>query len=386
MKCSAASNQSSKLKAQSSKNSKPVRIAWLLGNTLAIFAFFVTELCNASEPYCGVYCIQACRTVLQVDGDFETLLSNKYVIGFDGSSLESLKTAADDCGLASMRLHSLSITDLRLASVPIILHVRSDRVGARYDHWVLFLGQSPSGRAIIYDPSHGRLEMEYSDLLATWDGAGLSVSSTYFPLWIHRFLSFSIRLLAFVAVGFACILIIRVLNRYAAIFGSQVRSDAVVATGMISFLGLVGITLDIIGGNKVLANAVAARTIHATYTAREFPEVTTVDLLRQLDNQNPERMPVLIDARFQDDFRYAHIPGAISIPVDCSVVSEREVVSLIPKTSQLVVYCQSKGCLFSDQVAKRLEAMGYSSISIFRDGYVGWKEASLEQRETIIAE
>jgi rhodanese-related sulfurtransferase len=44
----------------------------------------------------------------------------------------------------------------------------------------------------------------------------------------------------------------------------------------------------------------------------------------------------------------------------------------IDKTQKIVLYCQSSGCGFSDEVAAFLKFNGYRNVSIFRGGYREW--------------
>ena len=44
----------------------------------------------------------------------------------------------------------------------------------------------------------------------------------------------------------------------------------------------------------------------------------------------------------------------------------------IPKGSKVVVYCQSKGCEFAENVAVWLQDNGFSDVVIYRGGWVDW--------------
>jgi rhodanese-related sulfurtransferase len=48
----------------------------------------------------------------------------------------------------------------------------------------------------------------------------------------------------------------------------------------------------------------------------------------------------------------------------------------IAKTAPIVIYCQSKGCKFAEEVAKKLITDGFNNISIFRGGWHEWEAKS----------
>lgn len=83
----------------------------------------------------------------------------------------------------------------------------------------------------------------------------------------------------------------------------------------------------------------------------------------------------LVEALPLKYFEAEHLPGAINIDVD-------EVTTLAPKVlpdkdAMIVVYCASAACQNSTQVAKRLEALGYTNVLKYLEGKQDWIEAGL---------
>ncbi|MFO8099043.1 MAG: rhodanese-like domain-containing protein [Salinibacter sp.] len=67
-----------------------------------------------------------------------------------------------------------------------------------------------------------------------------------------------------------------------------------------------------------------------------------------------------------------HIPGSVNVPVD----DIERVKTLAPNTNApIVVYCANADCDASPTAARHLEAMGYTNVVDFEDGYAGWRRA-----------
>lgn len=328
---------------------------------------------DASEPYCGVYSLYVSAQALDRPVEFESLLENKYVIGWEGSSIDSLSRAARDLGLASQPLQGMASWDLRFAPGPVVLHVRSELTRPHYDHWVAYLGEQ-DGKARIVDPSRGEQLIHYSDLLAAWDGAGLAISDSNTLLQMWRWKGWTLRLMIFLGIGCVLSCALRVVLRWL-LNGQKGLVCEVTRLGVAAIaLVLLAIALDFASGAGTLGNAHASRTITNLYFPIEFDEVSTQELELLFRNLSVEKNFQLIDARMASDFQYYPLPGAINIPVNCSVTYEAEAVSSFDRNTPLIVYCQSRGCSYSHSVAKRLHAREFENIRIYADGVAGWTE------------
>ncbi len=83
---------------------------------------------------------------------------------------------------------------------------------------------------------------------------------------------------------------------------------------------------------------------------------------------------LFLDARRPELFARGHIAGAQNLPADEFGERFTAIAGWLPKEAELVVYCDSKSCSLSRQLADKLAEAGYERVVIFRDGWVAWKE------------
>lgn len=83
----------------------------------------------------------------------------------------------------------------------------------------------------------------------------------------------------------------------------------------------------------------------------------------------------VIDARAPQAFAEGHIPGAINIPYDRLPEYLEQLQATVPMDAQVVCYCWSPTCDFSDQLATELRFMGYTNVRVFTGGWENWTAA-----------
>lgn len=100
------------------------------------------------------------------------------------------------------------------------------------------------------------------------------------------------------------------------------------------------------------------------------------DELRTMMDENREFK--LIEALPEKAFRKAHLPGAINIPVEADDFEEQVREAVPDKDKDIVVYCANTECPASPKAAKKMEAMGYTSVHDYEAGKEDWQEAGLK--------
>jgi len=104
--------------------------------------------------------------------------------------------------------------------------------------------------------------------------------------------------------------------------------------------------------------------------AGEYDGIGHVELKKMIDQDLREF--VLVDARNPEEYKEAHIPGAINIP-------EKEFsrfTGLLPsnKNSMLIFYCNGVKCGKSKKSAKKALELGYAKILVYAEGMPVWEE------------
>jgi rhodanese-related sulfurtransferase len=79
---------------------------------------------------------------------------------------------------------------------------------------------------------------------------------------------------------------------------------------------------------------------------------------------------VIVDVRPAEEYRAAHLPGALSIPLD---ELEQRLLEL-PRDSQIVAYCRGPYCAFAPEAVRTLKARGYAARHL-ADGLPEWAAA-----------
>lgn len=69
---------------------------------------------------------------------------------------------------------------------------------------------------------------------------------------------------------------------------------------------------------------------------------------------------MLIDVRPSDEFEAAHIPGAVSVPLD----ELHELVTSLPQDKTIVAYCRGPHCVMSREAIEILEGTGRKAVRL----------------------
>ncbi|WP_067828289.1 rhodanese-like domain-containing protein [Nocardia inohanensis] len=84
---------------------------------------------------------------------------------------------------------------------------------------------------------------------------------------------------------------------------------------------------------------------------------------------------IVLDALGGEYYAKAHLPGALPL-VEADV--DAQAPTLLPDLdAAIVTYCSDVSCPNSQQVAGRLERLGYTNVRKYREGIRDWSEAGL---------
>ena len=118
-----------------------------------------------------------------------------------------------------------------------------------------------------------------------------------------------------------------------------------------------------------LVNENAVASVQLAHAGAFFPKVN-LKRVKQLMEEDA----VFIDARRKRDFKAGHLKDAINLQVDTDEAQRIEIMKKTSKSAKLIIYCQSNGCLYAEEVAVQLKDDGFTDISIFKGGWEKWKK------------
>lgn len=109
----------------------------------------------------------------------------------------------------------------------------------------------------------------------------------------------------------------------------------------------------------------------AAPTASETAMVPMISLEALLEiSKHPGVL--ILDARSEEDFQEAHIPGALSLPSESSEEQVASVLQGVGYDREIVVYCSGSDCEAAEDVAVSLRDRGYHAVHVFSGGWEEW--------------
>jgi rhodanese-related sulfurtransferase len=118
----------------------------------------------------------------------------------------------------------------------------------------------------------------------------------------------------------------------------------------------------------LLRNPTAVAEVTRRYYSVDIPDISYAEMQKIVDDNNTP----LFDARFVRDFNHGTIPGAKSLSINSSLTERQQQLQGVEKSKRIVVFCQSSGCGYADEVAQFLKFNGYNHVVIYRGGYREW--------------
>ena len=118
-----------------------------------------------------------------------------------------------------------------------------------------------------------------------------------------------------------------------------------------------------------------SRLVEVEHIARQYIEapdtlepITRAELLRRMSRNDV----VVIDVRPDEEYRTAHIPGALSLPL----AGLRRHLRELPTSKLIVAYCRGPYCVLAPQALGLLRARGFTARRL-EDGLPEWRAAGL---------
>jgi rhodanese-related sulfurtransferase len=331
---------------------------------------------EVSGPYCGIYSLITILDTFNKHPDIKTLLVAEYIGSFKGSSNAELVKAAQANGLSAQTYGSLTWRDLKTAKSPMILHFRSSFADEKYNHWVAYLGVDGKHARIIDFP-HSLETISFAELMAKWDGTAVVVSDKPIDnnlVWSSRLYYFcTIVLLFCIAFCIQYFLQNKTHKTFvASTFLLQMKRDIFQTVLLLGTIFVVAILYHAFSETGFLRNPTAVAEVTRRYYSVDIPEIN----FSEMQTIVTEKSCPIFDARYAHNFKHGTISGAKNIPINSSLSERQQILAGIDKNRRIVVFCQSAGCGYADEVAQFLKFNGFSNVVLYRGGYREWSNNS----------
>ncbi|QDT43405.1 Rhodanese-like domain protein [Gimesia alba] len=335
-------------------------------------------------PYCGVNSLYACLTALGIETTPADYIKTRYIGSFEGSSAKELIDATRDFGAHAESLSHLTHRDLRRIQTPMILHVQGNRTDKNFNHWIAFLGFE-GDRVRIVDAPLPLQTLTMAELLSKWDGTAIAVSKEELT---HGFL-YESRVEIILGLGllaFAVYFLARCFSNSFSIVKFKINSKKVSLLWQMciifGFSLLLSLGYHAASDVGFLNNSTALAEVTIRYHSSKIPKLT----LAETEQEISEGEPLLLDARYAIDFQRGTLPNAKSIPINSALHDRQQILAGVPRTKRIIVYCQSSGCGFADEIAQFLEFNDFKNVAVFRGGYREWSQNHIPEGSRIAQE
>lgn len=103
--------------------------------------------------------------------------------------------------------------------------------------------------------------------------------------------------------------------------------------------------------------------------------MTTLITRDELQAAIADGSATVLDALAGAYWEKQHLPGAL--PLHADEVEQRHAELLPDRQALIVTYCSNPACPNSQQVATKLEQLGYTNVRKYREGIEDWAAAGL---------
>ena len=95
--------------------------------------------------------------------------------------------------------------------------------------------------------------------------------------------------------------------------------------------------------------------------------------------QKSTQPPKIIDVLPADSFASAHIDGAVNVPGKAEDFVAQATKAIGSKDTAAILYCKNASCPASHEAATKLEAAGFTNISVYKGGIEEYKQMQSKQ-------
>jgi len=122
--------------------------------------------------------------------------------------------------------------------------------------------------------------------------------------------------------------------------------------------------------------------IYNTFSEHGLPllykplDIKTGSLLsfEEVQSVYKQKDALFIDAREKSEFEEGHIPDALNIPAGMGRSKKMALLNQIPKNLRIIIYCSNPDCHQAHRLAKEMQYLDFTSVSVFEGGWEAWLE------------
>jgi len=148
------------------------------------------------------------------------------------------------------------------------------------------------------------------------------------------------------------------------LFHRQTWKEIFIIVGLAVVFGLVS-------NSGLIKRFLAGEFREAFILPEEFPGLVFISL-QEAEDLWFTQQALFVDSRSEEEYRQAHIPGAISIPLEQVKRGNENLLPKFPSDRLLVIYCEGGDCLTSLNLGRLLYQKGFKNIRIFSGGWNEW--------------
>ncbi len=312
-----------------------------------------------SEVHCGLYSLYAASNALDKPLELSKLFSGTFVSTATGSTADDLVQAAQNGGLAAVRLSGLGVAGLVELNCPVLLQLNLGHLSTT-QHWVVCVGVSKTGVKII-DAPRPIEEWSFAELESCWTKVAVPVwnpERSQPPIGLVQ-LGLVVTNVAWLNIPVLfSLLILAMQSRFPRIkVGSGGVAVVFQTTVIILFVTLWATIVVFLSPAKLTFGKSIAQISCWSGDGAEVRYVKSID-----------PTALLVDARVRADFEYAHIDKAINLPMSTSFHEFRKFTESVDRSRPIIVYCQSVNCQWAAKTCHRLRCFEIDS-QVFVGGY-----------------
>ena len=163
----------------------------------------------------------------------------------------------------------------------------------------------------------------------------------------------------------------------------NIKRSCIEALGILAFAAALGLGANFFRSDGL--SLIRENPVHHTASGNgsETEDFFTIELFLEAMKRPGS---VVLDARPEEDFDEAHIPGALNLPEEVCAEEFPYVLQDLPFDQEIIIYCSGIDCGSAEEVAAFLSDVGYTNTKVYLGGVGRMEGAGVAGRTRILGE